>query len=53
MAGYDSFANRPILSEWKTRVVESLSPYYEEANEFLEIQVAKYNEKHGGTNSKI
>jgi len=53
MAGYDSFANRPILSEWKTRVMARLSPYYEEANKFLEIQVAKYIEKHGKINSKI
>jgi len=53
MAGFDPFANRLILSEWKTRVVSRLSPYYEEANQFLEIQVAKYSEKQGKINSKI
>jgi len=53
MAGYDPFANRPILSEWKTRVVSRLSPYYEEANKFLEKEVVKYIEEHGRLNSKI
>lgn len=53
MAGFDPFANRLILSEWKTRVVSRLSPYYEEANQFLEIQVDKYSEKQGKINSKI
>jgi len=53
MAGYDPFANRPILFEWKSRVVSRLSPYYEEANKFLEIQVAKYVEEHGRLSSKI
>lgn len=47
MAGFDPFANRPNLSKWKKRVVSNLSPYYEEANEMVEENAAKYNEKHG------
>jgi len=54
MAGFDPFVNRPNLSKWKKRVVSNLSPYYEEVNEMVEKNAAKYNEKHGlQLNSKI
>jgi len=53
MAGYDPYANRPNLSEWKMRTSSYLSPYYEEANERLEEHVVKYNKKYGKLNSKI
>lgn len=55
MAGFDPFAIRPNLLSWKKRVVSYLSPYYEEANVFVEKDAAKYNEKHNLQllNSKI
>lgn len=53
MAGFNPYVNRPNLSKWKTRTVSYLSPYYEEANEILEINVAKYNKKYGKLNSHI
>lgn len=53
MAGYDPYANRPNLAEWKKRIVSYLGTSYEEANEIVEINVGKYNEKIGKLNSKI
>uniref|UniRef100_A0A2S2NMT6 glutathione transferase n=1 Tax=Schizaphis graminum TaxID=13262 RepID=A0A2S2NMT6_SCHGA len=53
MAGFDPYANRPNLSKWKMRTASYLNPYYEEANEIVEIYVAKYNKKYGKPNSKI
>jgi len=35
------------------RTATYLSPFYEEANEILEIHVAKYNKKYGKLNSHI
>jgi hypothetical protein len=53
MAGFDPYANRPNLSKWKMRTASYLNPYYEEANEIVEIYVAKYNKKYGKPSSKI
>ncbi|NP_001156289.1 glutathione S-transferase, theta class-like [Acyrthosiphon pisum] len=53
IAGYNPYANRPNLSNWKMRTATYLSPYYEEANEILEMHVAKYNKKYGKLNSHI
>uniref|UniRef100_A0A2H8TJ57 glutathione transferase n=2 Tax=Melanaphis sacchari TaxID=742174 RepID=A0A2H8TJ57_9HEMI len=52
MTGFDPYANRPNLSKWKMRTVSYLNPYYEEANEILEMHAA-YFKKHGELNSKI
>lgn len=53
MAGFNPYANRPNLTSWKMRTVKYLSPYYEEANEILEMYVAKHNKKIGKLNSHI
>jgi len=53
MAGFNPYANRPNLSKWKMKTESYLSPYYEEANEIVEIHVAKYNKKYGTLNSHI
>jgi len=53
MAGFDPYANRPNLSKWKMRTASYFNPYYEEANEIVEIYVAKYNKKYGKPSSKI
>lgn len=53
MAGFNPYVNRPNLSKWKMKTASYLSPYYEEANEILEVQVVKYNKKYGKLNSHI
>lgn len=53
MAGFDPFANRPNLSKWRLRVISFLNPFYEEANEILELHVAKYNKKSSKLNAHI
>lgn len=53
MAGFDPYANRPILSNWKMRTTSYLSPYYEEANEYLNQSVDRYIKKYSKINSHL
>lgn len=53
MVGFDPFANRPNLSKWRLRIISFLSPIYEEANEIVELNVAKYNKKNNQLNAQI
>lgn len=53
MTGYDPFANRPNLTQWKKRIVSTLSPYYEEVSAIVDIKENEYNSKFGQLNSKI
>lgn len=53
MAGFDPYANRPILSNWKMKTISCLNPYYEEANIILEEHVDTYNKKHSKINAHL
>lgn len=53
MAGFNPYENRPNVTKWMERVRSHLSPFYDEANEILELHVAKYNKAHGKPKSNI
>lgn len=53
MAGFNPYENRPNVTKWMERVQSHLSPFYDEANEILELHVAKYNKAHGKPKSNI
>ncbi|XP_059475185.1 glutathione S-transferase theta-1-like isoform X2 [Neocloeon triangulifer] len=43
MAGFDPFANRPVLAAWMDRVKKEIGPSYEEAHKVVRLVMSKYD----------